>query len=422
MNKLIYLLFLSIFFLGYLSGSSDQLHILPRSVSWLPELLSILIILIISIRITLGYGKDIPPICIFFLILFFLNITIGAIINQVPAGPLIAGSRSYLKLIPFFILPFVYRFSSQQITGQLKLLLFLCLIQVPVTLYQRLVLSRGIASGDAVSGTLTGSGLLTILLTCAIAILMAFYLAKRIEFRSFIFIFFLLFLPMAMNETKVSVILLPLAIVLPILLSSHGINLKQLIPLIFLGSVAGIGFIFIYDHFQASSRSGILDFVMEGEGQGYEFSGAEIGTHHGNVGRADALVLAFKILSKNILNLLFGLGIGNVKDSFLPSLSGVYAEKFSSFNVSKSSLSLILWELGILGALLHYALFFMVFIISRRLSKHDSLVGALSHGWSVVAIIIMIATPYASIFNENVTGYLFWYFSGYIISENVKYM
>ena len=419
MNKLIYLLFLSIFFLGYLSG---QLGILPRSISWLPELLSILTILIISIRITLGYGKDIPPICNFFLILFFLNIIFGAIINQVPAGPLIAGSRSYLKLIPFFILPFVYRFSSQQINGQLKFLLFLCFIQIPITLYQRLVLSRGIASGDAVMGTLAGSGLLTILLSCAIAIVMAFYLAKRIEFRSFIFIFFLLVLPMAMNETKVSVILLPLAIVLPILLSSRGVNLKQFIPIIFLGSMAGIGFIFIYDHFRAGAGPGLLEFVMTGEGQGYEFSGAEIGTHHGHVGRVDALALAFKILSENILNLVFGLGIGNVSESFIPSLSGVYAEKFSSFNVNKSALSLILWELGVFGMLLHYALFFMIFIFSKRLSKHDSLVGAFSHGWSVVAIIIMIATPYASIFNENVTGYLFWYFSGYIISENFKYL
>jgi hypothetical protein len=226
---------------------------------------------------------------------------------------------------------------------------------------------------------------------------------------------------MAINETKVSVILLPLAIVLPILLSPRGFNIKQFLPILFLGTLAGIGFILIYDHFTAGYGSGILDFVKGGEGQGYEFSGAEVGTHHGNVGRVDALVLAFKVLSENILNLLFGLGIGNVRDSFLPGLSGVYAEKFSSFNVSKSALSLILWELGILGALLHYALFFMVFIISRRLSKHDSLAGALSHGWSVIAIIIMIATPYATVFNENVTGYLFWYFSGYIISENVKY-
>lgn len=417
MNKLIYLLFLSIFFLEYLSS---QLGLLPRVITYLPELISILAILIISIRITLGYGKNIPSICSLFLFLFFLNILIGAVINQVSAGPLIAGSRSFLKLIPFFILPFVYRFSSQQINGQLKFLLFLCLIQAPVSLYQRLVISKGTHSGDAVMGTLTGSGLLSVFLTCAIAILMAFYLAKRIDFKSFIYIFFVLFLPMTLNETKVSIILIPLAIVLPFLFSSGGIKIKQFLPIIILGTLAGIAFVFVYDHFRGGRGSGLVDFATTGEGQGYIFKGAEIGSHYGHVGRIDSLVLAFQILSENILNLVFGLGIGNVSESFLPSLSGVYADKFSSFNVNKTTLTIIFWELGVFGMLLHYAFFFMVYKFSKRLSIHNSFPGVFSHGWSVVAILIMISTPYTSVFNSNVIGYLFWYFSGYIISENYK--
>ena len=171
MNKLLYTLFLSVFLFDYLSGS---LGALGRYITWFPELLSVLTILIISGRFMLGGVKYVPPKCFFFLALFLLSIMIGVVINLVPAGPLIAGFRAYLKFIPFFILPFVYRFSNEQINGQLKLLLCLLILQAPIALYQRLVLSKGLLTGDLVKGTLGGSGQLTVVLSCAIAVLMSF--------------------------------------------------------------------------------------------------------------------------------------------------------------------------------------------------------------------------------------------------------
>lgn len=421
MNKLLYLLFLSIFLLDYLSV---QLGLLGRYFTWLPELLSMLTILIISARFVLVGGKNTPPKVGFFLFLFLLNIIISTIINHVSAGPLVAGLRTYLKFIPFFILPFVYHFSSQQINGQLRFLLFFFIIQAPIALYQRLVITGNALTGDYVKGTLSSSGLLTVILACAIAVLMTFYLAKKISLKFFISLFFLLFIPMTINETKSTLILLPLALLLPLYFSSTNIKIKQFIPIIALVIVAGIAFVFIYDYFMSPRWGyGIIDFLsMEGRTENYLYKGATAQSARGNVGKMDSYVLAFQTLSENTLHLLFGLGIGNVSESFTPGLSGEYAERYSVFNPKMTALSLILWELGIFGVILYYVLFFIVFKDSRRLSIHDSLIGTFSNAWSVVAILLMISTLYANIFGADVIGYLFWYFSGYIISENFRYI
>jgi hypothetical protein len=88
-----------------------------------------------------------------------------------------------------------------------------------------------------------------------------------------------------------------------------------------------------------------------------------------------------------------------------------------------TSLTLILWELGLFGVTLYYALVYMVFKYSRNLRKkiNSNLLGTISNGWSVVCVIIMISILYNNVILENGIGYLFWYFSGYIVSEHFKY-
>lgn len=423
MNRFVYILFLSIFLLDFLSGS---LGTLGRYVTWLPELLSMLAIFLVSGRFMLQGIKNVPPKVFVFLFLFLLHIVIGIIINFVPPGPIIAGFRAYLKFIPFFLLPFVYPFSSQQISNQLKLVLFLFIIQAPIALYQRLVITKraGVITGDFVTGTVSTSGILTVALTCAIAVLMAFYVAKKINFKQFGIFFVLLFIPMTLNETKSTIVLLPIALILPMYFSSNGLKIKQMIPIMMIVMLAGVAFVFIYDHFMRPKWGyGIVDFLfMEGRTEGYLYRGAaEDGVHDKNLGRVDTYIIAIQTLYHNILNLLFGLGIGNVSESFLPSLSGEYAEKYSHFGVKMTTFTLIIWELGIVGIILYYALFFMIFRCARNLSAQDGFLSTFASGWSVVTILIMICLLYKSVFNENVISYLFWYFSGYIISEDFRY-
>lgn len=421
MNNLIYVLFISIFFLDYLSSN---LGLLSRHLTWIPELITIITIFIVSGLFMLEGVKKIPPKIWFFLFLFLSNLVIGVVVNNLSVGPLIAGFRSYLKFIPLFILPFVYHFSNEQISKQLKLLLFFFIIQFPISLYQRVVESKGISSGDYIKGTLGSSGQLTVILTCAIAVLICFYLAKKIKISSFVTIFIILFTPMTINESKSTILLLPIALGTPLLFYSNTLKLKQLIPIVILAGVAGVAFIFIYDHFMRPRWGyGILDFFsQEGRLEGYLYQGNKSdGLLAGKVGNFDAIVIAFKTLYENGLNLFFGLGIGNVSESFLPGLSGEYAEEYSLFKVKANAVSLILWEMGVFGIVLYYALCFMVYKDSKQLSAKDDLMGTFSRGFRVVSILIMVSAAYTNVFMTNMIAYLFWYFSGVIISEKFRY-
>ncbi len=420
MNKLLYSLFISIFLFDYFSSS---LGVVGRYITWIPELISILTILIVSGRFILGASRNVPPKWFLFLALFLLNIIIGIVINSVSAGPLIAGFRSYLKFIPLFLLPFAYHFSSQQIEGQLKVILFLFIIQTPVALYQRLVVSKGLLTGDLVKGTLGGSGQLTVALCAVIAIVISFYLAKKIQLKTAVIIFFILFIPMTINETKSTLILLPIALILPLYFSSHRIKVEQLIPMFALVIIAFISFIFIYDYFMRPRWGyGIIDFLtMEGRTEGYLFKGHDYDVYLGYVSKVDSFIIAFKTISDDLLRFCFGFGIGNVSEAFVPWLSGEYADKYSRFNVKTTALTLMLWELGVFGVILYYTLYIMTFKDAKGLSIKNNIIGTFSQGWRTVTVIIMVATAYTNFLQENVTAYLFWYFSGYIISENYWY-
>jgi len=418
MNKLLYFLFISIFLFDYVSSSLGSLG---RYITWTPELISMLTIFIVSGRFMLGSSRNIPPKWFLFLFLFLLNIIIGIVINSVASGPLIAGFRAYLKFIPLFLLPFVYHFSSQQVEGQLKLILSLFIIQLPIALYQRLVESKGLTTGDYVKGTLSGSGQLTVALCCAIAVLISFYLAKKIRLMTTIIIFFLLFIPMAINETKSTIILLPIALVLPFYFSNFKLKLEQLVPMIILGISTTFAFVFMYDYFLSDrwEGKGILDFLfMDGRAERYLFKGHDYDVYIGHVSKVDSYIIAFNTISEDFLRFFFGFGIGNVSEAFVPWLSGEYAEKYSHFNVKTTALTLILWELGVFGVLLYYSLYIMILKDSKGLNINNDITSTLSQGWRTVTVIIMIATTYTNFLQENVTAYIFWYFSGYIISEN----
>jgi hypothetical protein len=63
----------------------------------------------------------------------------------------------------------------------------------------------------------------------------------------------------------------------------------------------------------------------------------------------------------------------------------------------------------------------MTFKDAKGLSINNDITGTFTQGWRSVSVSIMVATAYTNFLQENVTAYLFWYFSGYIISENYWY-
>jgi len=315
MNILIYSLFFSVFLLDFLHF---DLRIIPRSVTWLPELLSIYTLLVIALRFAVKKEFAIQPKYIYLILVHFLTLVLGFTSNNISPGGIFIGIRNYLKHFPFFLLPAVYNFSDEEFRKQLRFILPLLMLQCPLALYQRLIQYRGILSGDPISGTLDVSSFLSITLISSIAVVVGMYLKKKMHLSRFLIIAFCLFLPTTLNETKGTLFLLPIALVLPAFFSQESgrSKIKGLLAMSLIGIILISIFVPIYDHFTKPRWGfGVLEFFQkEDRLEKYLYSRAT-GRQGEELRRGDTIFLAYRNLSKNVNTLLFGLGMGNVTPS-----------------------------------------------------------------------------------------------------------
>ena len=418
--NVVYLLFLSVFFLDFFHF---DLGIVPRSATWLPEILAILTCLVIALRFTTLKEKPaIHPKYITLIVLYCTIIFIGIILNNTSAGSIIVGIRLYFKHLPFFLLPVVYDFSEEQFKKQLQFILPLLILQCPLTVYQRLFKYGWGATGDLITGTLMGSGILSITMLCSIAVIFALYLKKQIGLMFFLITACCLFLPTTLNETKVTLILLPLALVLPAFLfqGEGGSKIKSLLLMALFGILFISAFIPIYEHFlKPTTGYSMVDFFQTKGGiVNYYYKGVE-GGEGVYIRRGDAIIIACNELSKNSITFAFGLGMGNVTDSYFSSLSGKHTEKLH-YAAGRLTVTHLFWELGILGVIVYVTFFFFLFRDALLLRKSEDIFGFFALGWCAVIVIIGLCLGYTNIIHLNIINLMFWYFSGLVAAKTCR--
>jgi ABC-type spermidine/putrescine transport system permease subunit II len=120
MQGLVIALLLSILVVEYLIKGHGLLH--PYLIL-IPEVLSGVAMLVVLARIMGGRRVDFDWRYGLFLAALLFTIVFGYLVQDVPDGAMLAGARSYLKFLPFFLLPAVHRVTPHQLTTQLILLL-----------------------------------------------------------------------------------------------------------------------------------------------------------------------------------------------------------------------------------------------------------------------------------------------------------
>lgn len=423
MQKIVYLLFLIVLLIEFL----DRYNFVPHAMTLLPELLSGVMLVFVALwaaktkMVSIGFWYWIV------FILFAMEILFGLIANAVPTGAIFSGARVYFKFIPFFFLPVVYRFSENDLKKQLILLMALVILQLPVSVYQRFIEGAGMKTGDVVRGTLTTGGHQSIFLFCAIAVLLAFYIRKHIKKSAFILLFLLFLAPATLNETKASIFLLPVAVI-PVLLAMEGG--KERIRAFAMVGVAGAAFLAVflaaYDHFYVLDDNRRFDnafqaldfFSEEGRFNAYLAPSATLGSDY-KMGKIDKVLIPLKILSDDPVQLMFGLGMGNMTNSVFGSqLEGEYTDKYAIY--AGATLPTLLWEVGVLGAILSIVLLLMILKDALYVSHSRDLNGVLALGWVGVMALIALSFLYRNILQSNGIGYLVTYFSGYIVASRVR--
>ena len=101
------------------------------------------------------------------------------------------------------------------------------------------------------------------------------------------------------------------------------------------------------------------------------------------------------------------------------TFTGKYFQKFAPF--LKSSASVFILEIGLLGLALALLIDYLIYRDSRIVAEADGgVIGTLAVGWAGVTAVMVMATFYAPIAVSEALSYLFWYFSGVVAAQRVR--
>lgn len=423
MQILLYILFTTTLTVDYFD---KILHIIPYHLELLPEVLSVVVTILIIGQLSKTKNLNLGAKYVVVFSLLGIHIVNGILINSTPTAAVVIGLRIYLKYIPFFILPLVYNFKEEQISRLLKYVLAICILQLPMALYQRFYYASNL-SGDWVRGTLGTSSILSMLLISTVAIVWSYYLKGRISIKYLVILLLILFIPTTINETKGTLILLPIALIVPMLVTrGHEGKQKSLFPLMLIGAIMFGGFVTVYDTIWGaryeSHGGSVLDFFTSDRIVRYlapRTSEMVEEKEGGPVGRIDKIIAPIRILSKDPVQLMVGVGVGNTTPSPIDSLSSAEYIEYYNQGLITTSIAYLIWEIGLIGLSLSIIFLYMVYQDAKKLSKRDGLEGAIGLGWVAVVIITGMSLFYKDIIRSNGLMYLFWFLSGYVISMRV---
>ena len=416
MSALVILLFYSLFFGRYFT---DGLKLLPTSAKLLPELLSAIALVIVIGRLLGGARIRLDWRYVIFFALLLFTIFFGFMAQSVEAGPIVSGLRFYLKPLPFFLLPAVYPFTERQLRTLFYSLVPLVCMETPIAFYQKYIAFRGMwHTGDMITGTLIASGPLSFIMLCPIAALVILYIRSMLPLIPFVIGVGFLLAPTTINETKVTIVLLPLVILLPAVFMPPGKrSIRKIAPILAVGGICAVSFLAVYTYFtQFEASDSIESFVESGAYEKYLYNKGDQNSSR-DLARLDTVIFAVDFLKRDPLRLAFGVGAGNASQSPLKHFEGKYSNYFGPMGIGQTQVTYFLWEIGLVGVLVYLFFYALSFRDALFLARRDGPSAALGQFWATVVVIMGIGLTYMSIFTVHEMTYLFWFFSGLVGSK-----
>jgi hypothetical protein len=299
---------------------------------------------------------------------------------------------------------------------------------VPIAIEQRIETADSYngfvaITGDWTTGTLGDSGILSIFLIAAACITAALYEKKQLSFARFLVLFLFILLPTTINETKATIILLPVGLLVAVVYAAEpAVRIRRLVVgtglLLLFASI----FVPVYDRMNAGRQyAGTLaDFFLNKENVERYVSGSTPGEIAQAPGRIEAITVPFKSLARDPVKLAFGYGIGNASESSMGrGFVGRYALEYKPY--LQSAFARFILELGVLGIGILLIVYWLVFQDCRRMARAGpTLVAGFAAGWAGVVTLMTVAMVYSLPEAYPAISFLFWYFSGLIAAERMR--
>ncbi|HEX6996053.1 MAG TPA: hypothetical protein VF339_18115 [Gammaproteobacteria bacterium] len=413
MNILAIAMIVSCFLASYLARA---LKVLPVYVVVLPELLAGIALLIVLSRVVLGRRLSIDGRYLIFIGLLVLTMAMGIVAQRVPAGAVVSGLRDYVPVLPFLLLGAAYPFTSRQIKTQLVIIGLLLLIQVPIALHQRFIeFAHKMHTGDVVTGTTTNSGTLSVLMVAGVTVLTVMYLRRRLALMPLLVLTAFMLVPTMLNETKATLVMLPVAMLAPILFMRKSEKpFRRLMPLVAVFAVTGTAFIAVYNAMiqHRNPDASLQQFWFEGGVLDYVYKGSLEGDQR--VGRVDSVQIALREISKTPIRAAFGLGVGNVSSAQLPGFEGTYAHYYDAYKIAFTQITMLLWNMGYMGLVVYGLLFYAIFrdaVLLARGAGSDAMLGQV---WAPIVVIAAMCMFYKPILTNQEFIYPFMFYAGIV--------
>jgi hypothetical protein len=244
-----------------------------------------------------------------------------------------------------------------------------------------------------------------------------------VSLKTFLLMFLLLLAPTTINETKGTLVMLPIGLMVAFVVAAKpGHALRRVVTSLALFAVVLAIFIPVYNALNEQREYGVTigQFFTDPKNiERYLSSDKEVGAQ-GEVGRVDAVVVPTQQVAADPVNFAFGFGIGNASDSALgTAYSGLYADRYKNF--LGTTYSRYILEVGAVGVALVLLVYLLVFQDARAVARADQgLLGAMAAGWTGVCVVMVLGSVYSKVEVSSTLNFLFWFYSGLIMAARVR--
>ena len=345
----------------------------------IPYLLGFLVLCVMLIDVARWRRLPIPGKYIVLLILYLGIFLMSAVVNKVDVGDLVGALVRFFGFLPYFMVGALVARERRAKRALGVVVLAIALCEVPLAVYQRLVMYSHLSTGDVVRGSFSSSAVLSLYMLAV-----SVYLVARVVVgdgrKTYLLAALLIFFPCTINETKGTVPLLILALGAMALL---GVSRRKRfhVTAVIVPSMAvllALYSLFYYIYW------GHNIFTYYAEGGFMSSLDKQVDPREGHqdsrkkVGRVDAVRIAWDELKRND-KILFGFGPGNVTvfgihPTRLQARSdSAKQEYYVNLGVRMNAIAFWLWNMGILGLALLVG--FLVVVLKDSVRCATSLCG-----------------------------------------------
>ncbi len=313
------------------------------------------------------------PLFVWLALFFLIFSVLNSLVQWYSAYEFLGGIKRYFQMYGLLFILSWATFEERDIHRWQIFFLIVALVQLPTSIYELLVFAPllqstwGVAAVDLVAGTFGAqkqgggaNGEMALFLIIMLAFLFARHKQKVLSLKRLILLSSFLIVPFFLGETKAIIVMLPLMF---LVLYRHEIFTRfhyWLLGFIVATIVTmSVGF-YLFSLYEKPIDQHIEQII------GYNFKETGYGKQYLN--RTTVLTFwAEKQGAHDPVSLMFGNGLG----SSHTIAGGHIAKDYPGYGIDLTSVSVLLWDVGVFGFSLFVAIFFSAWNYARKLWKES---------------------------------------------------